>query len=104
MLNFILLQAAQNLAEGAEAVAAGQDGIFTKFFNMAVKGGWIMIPILVLSLIAAFIFFDRYFAVKKAGKVDSDLMKKVSSLKGSHLLLVIPKGAVIFNNAINLKL
>lgn len=77
MLNFIFLQASQNLAEGAEAIAQGQDGIVTKFVEMAMKGGWIMVPILVLSLIAVFIFFDRYFAIKKAGKVDSNLMDRV---------------------------
>ena len=70
MLNFILLQASQNLTEGAKAVgkAVQPSGIELGFFDMAVKGGPIMIPIILLSFIAVFIFFDRYFAIRKAGK------------------------------------
>ena len=79
MFKTILLQVSTPVAEGAEAVAENvqSDAIVTKFFDLAVKGGWIMIPILVLSLIAVFIFFDRYFAVKKAGRVDSSLLERV---------------------------
>jgi len=79
MLNFIILQASQNLTEGAKAVgkAVQPDGVVTGFFDLAVKGGPIMIPIVLLSFIAVFIFFDRYIAIRKAGKVDSRLMDRV---------------------------
>ena len=53
------------------------DGISTKFIDLAIKGGWIMIPIIVLSFIAVYIFFDRYFAIKKAGRFDSGLLEKI---------------------------
>lgn len=36
-----------------------------------------MIPILALSLVAVFIFIDRYIAVKKAGRVDSSMLDRV---------------------------
>jgi biopolymer transport protein ExbB len=75
MLNFILLQASQSLAEGAKA--AQPAGIEMGFIDLAFKGGPIMIPIVLLSFVAAFIFFDRYFAIRKAGKVDSKLMDRV---------------------------
>ncbi|MDP2335328.1 MAG: MotA/TolQ/ExbB proton channel family protein [Bacteroidota bacterium] len=79
MLNFILLQASQNLTEGAKAVtkAVQPEGIVTGFFDMAIKGGPIMIPIVLLSFIAVYIFFDRYMAIRKAGKVDARLMDRV---------------------------
>ena len=79
MLNFIILQASQNLTEEAKAVgkAVQPDGVVTGFFDLAVKGGPIMIPIVLLSFIAVFIFFDRYIAIRKAGKVDSRLMDRV---------------------------
>lgn len=79
MLNFIFLQASQNLAEGTKAVsqAVQPDGLVTGFFDMAIKGGPIMIPIVLLSFIAMFIFFDRYMAIRKAGKVDPRLMDRV---------------------------
>ncbi len=79
MLKSILLQVSTPVSEGAEALAdaAQSEGIVTKFFDMAVKGGWIMLPILFLSLTAVFIFFDRYFAIKRAGKVDNSMLERV---------------------------
>ena len=76
MLNFILLQASQNLAERAGA-AAGQKGMELGLIDLAIKGGVIMIPIVLLSFVGVFIFFDRYFSVRKAGQVDSRLMDSV---------------------------
>ncbi|OFY03614.1 MAG: biopolymer transporter ExbB [Bacteroidetes bacterium GWF2_42_66] len=76
-MNFILLQASRNLTEAAGVVAAGQSGVEISFLDMAIKGGWIMIPILLLSFVGVFIFVDRYFAVRKAGQVDSRLMDRV---------------------------
>jgi biopolymer transport protein ExbB len=71
MLNFIILQAGQNLA------AAQPNRVELGFFELAMKGGPIMIPIILLSIIAVFIFFDRYFAIRKAGKVDPRLLERV---------------------------
>ncbi|WP_159517362.1 MotA/TolQ/ExbB proton channel family protein [Sunxiuqinia indica] len=81
MFGYIFLQVSNAAGEGAEALAesAQQDGIVTRFFDIAIKGGWIMIPIIALSLVAVFIFFDRYFAIKKAGKVDKTLLDRVKT-------------------------
>ncbi len=38
-----------------------------------------MVPIILLSFIAVYIFIDRYFAIKRAGKFDASLMEKVKS-------------------------
>lgn len=80
MLGNILLQVSNAAGDSAEMLsgAAQQDGIVTRFFDIALKGGWIMLPILALSLIAVFIFFDRYFAIKKAGKIDESFLERVS--------------------------
>ncbi|MFA5326816.1 MAG: MotA/TolQ/ExbB proton channel family protein [Prolixibacteraceae bacterium] len=79
MLNFILLQASQNLTEGTTTVAKAvqAEGIKLGFIDLAMKGGPLMIPIILLSFIAVFIFFDRYIAIRKAGKMDSKLMDRV---------------------------
>lgn len=79
MLNFVLLQVSSPVAEGVDSAVqtAQQEGIVTRFFDLAMKGGVLMIPILVLSLIAVFIFIDRYIAIKKAGKVDASLLDRV---------------------------
>jgi biopolymer transport protein ExbB len=47
------------------------------YWELAFKGGWVMIPIVVLSVVAVYIFFERYFAIKKAEKVDLNFMNKI---------------------------
>lgn len=74
----ILLQI-QTVPAGTNNLAAQPDGISMKFIDLAMKGGWIMIPILLLSVLAVYIFVDCYFAVKRAGKFDTGLMDKVKS-------------------------
>lgn len=47
------------------------------FWEMALKGGWIMIPIAILSVVAVYIFFERFFAIKKASQTDFNFMNKI---------------------------
>jgi len=75
MINLLLIQA--DVTQEMEALANEPEGISTKFIDLALKGGWIMVPILLLSIVAVYIFFDRYFAIKKAGKFDKGLLEKV---------------------------
>jgi len=79
MLNFILLQADQNFTEAAKAAgkAVQQPGLMKEMFESAMKGGPIMIPIVLLSLVAIFIFLERYIAIYRAGRVDSRLMTRL---------------------------
>lgn len=75
MLKLLMIQA--DMATAMDTLAGEPEGISTKFIDLAFKGGWIMIPIIVLSIIAVYIFFERYFAIKKASKFDSGLLEKV---------------------------
>jgi len=75
MLKLLAFQA--NLATEMDTLATEPEGITTKFIDLAFKGGWIMIPIILLSIIAVYIFFDRYFAIKKAGRFDQSLLEKI---------------------------
>lgn len=65
MLSLIMLQQVEPTA------------ITLNFWDLAMKGGWIMIPIFALSLIAIFIFGDRYFAIQRASKIDQSLMNQI---------------------------
>jgi biopolymer transport protein ExbB len=47
------------------------------FLSLAMKGGWVMIPIIILSIVAVYIFFERYFAIKKAQHVDMNFMNRI---------------------------
>ena len=58
--------------QGAEATE-----LTLNFVDLAFKGGWIMIPIFVLSVIAIYIFGERYFAIRKATKEDVNFMNKI---------------------------
>jgi biopolymer transport protein ExbB len=51
--------------------------ITLSFWELALKGGWIMIPIVILSIMAVYIFFERYFAISKASKTDINFMNKI---------------------------
>lgn len=75
MLKLLLIQT--DLPKEMGSMAAQQEELSLKFFDLAMKGGPIMIPILLLSIVAVYIFFDRYFAIKKAGKFDPGLLEKV---------------------------
>ena len=78
MLNFISLQASQAVTEGAEVAGEmAQEAIDLRFIDLALKGGWIMAPILLLSLIAIYIFIERFLAIKKASKEDSNFMDMI---------------------------
>jgi biopolymer transport protein ExbB len=45
--------------------------------DFAMKGGWMMIPIILLSFIAAYIFIERYYVVRKATREDQNFMNRI---------------------------
>ena len=45
--------------------------------DLAIKGGWVMIPIILLSFVAAYIFIERYFVIRKATKEDQNFMNRI---------------------------
>jgi biopolymer transport protein ExbB len=45
--------------------------------DLAVKGGWVMIPIILLSFVATYIFIERYYVIKKATKEDINFMNRI---------------------------
>lgn len=70
----ILLQA--NVAE--QVVEATEQGELTmNYLTLAVRGGWVMIPIVLLSILAVYIFTERYFAVRRAMHRDNNFMDRI---------------------------
>jgi biopolymer transport protein ExbB len=45
--------------------------------DLILKGGYLMIPIGVLSLISIFVLIERYITIKKAGKIDRNFMNTI---------------------------
>lgn len=58
------------------AVQAGEE-MSMSFFEMAVKGGWIMIVLAILSIIAVYIFIDKIIAIKKASVEQKSFMDTI---------------------------
>lgn len=48
--------------------------------DMILKGGLIMIPIAILSVLAVYIFIERYISIKKASKEESNFMDNIRDL------------------------
>lgn len=46
-------------------------------WEMAVKGGWIMLLLGLLSVVCFYIFFERLFAIRRAGKDDPLFMERI---------------------------
>ena len=79
MLNSILLQAGTNLAEVAKPIGdtVPADGLMKELIQTALKSGLVMIPLLFLTLVAVFIFFERFIAIYRAGRINSRLMNNL---------------------------
>ena len=50
------------------------------FLDLIMKGGLLMVPLFLLSFIAVFIFFDRYFYFKGQKKLDPAFFEKLNEL------------------------
>ena len=60
------------------ADTAQQSGELTlSYWQLAFKGGWVMVPIVLLSVIAVYIFIERYFVIRNAQKEDPLLMNRI---------------------------
>ncbi|MCB0855717.1 MAG: MotA/TolQ/ExbB proton channel family protein [Bacteroidetes bacterium] len=68
---FLLQTPADSLATASETVAT------KSFFQILLAGGWTMIPLLILLVLAIFIYIERYLTISKADFDSKDLMKNV---------------------------
>ena len=66
-MNSLILLAATKAPEAAEL----------SLWDMIVKGGWLMIPIFLLSIIAVYIFCERYLLIRKYSNAQNSFMDEV---------------------------
>ena len=77
----LLAQVATNLADSV----ASANPVLTpvsapaemNMLDMAIKGGWIMIVLGVLSVVCFYILFERNYMIRKAGKEDPMFMERI---------------------------
>ena len=77
MIFHILMASAQDLGEVAALAEPIREELSFSLFDMAVKGGWIMIPLLLLSLIAIYIFGEKWWTIRKASQIDDNFMRNI---------------------------
>ena len=97
----LLAQAAASLSD----TLAGANPVLTpvgtaqemNLWDMAVKGGWIMIVLGVMSLIGFYILFERNYVIRKAGKEDPLFMDKIKDyILGGEI-----KAAIAYCRSVN---
>ena len=62
---------AQTLAENTSSAAS------LSILDLATKGGWIMIVLLLLSLLAVYIFVSKYIQMRSAGQEDKYFVQRI---------------------------
>ena len=54
-----------------------QESSSLSLMDLAIKGGWLMIPLVLLSFIAVYIIGERWFTIRKASKQDQHFMENI---------------------------
>lgn len=61
----------------AQAVQNQPQELTLNFWELTLKGVWIMVPLALLWLIAVYLFIERYWAIKKASRADVNFMNRI---------------------------
>ena len=69
----------QSAAEAAVEAVPVQEELSFSLISMAAKGGWLMLVLLALSIIAIYIFGKKWWAIRQAGKIDKNFIKDVDN-------------------------
>ncbi|TVQ08219.1 MAG: MotA/TolQ/ExbB proton channel family protein [Bacteroidetes bacterium] len=78
MIKSFLLQVQLGSQAAADTLAADMPTEETlNFFTLALKGGFVMIPLLILSVVAIYIFIERYLAISKASQEEYNFMNNI---------------------------
>ena len=76
MLFNLLQTAGAEVAEAIEAAPVQQVASYS-LIDLAVKGGWLMVVLLVLSLLAIYLFGKKWWLISQAGKIDKNFMNDI---------------------------
>ena len=67
---------ADTLNKAANAATAPTEQSIS-LWDLAAKGGPILIPIAILSVVAVYIFFERLFVIQKYSKIDTNFVNQI---------------------------
>lgn len=76
-----LLQADTTAAidQAAQTVAVKQQASMS-LIDMTIKGGWLMIPLFILSILTIYIFGVKWYTIRKASKLNPNFMNDIKDL------------------------
>lgn len=79
MITGIILQVTQAVSETAEVATQAGVADYEKLslWKMMLKGGWIMIPLAIMSVIAIYLFIERFLTIRKASQEESNFMNNI---------------------------
>ncbi len=77
-INLLQVTLSDSTASIAKTASASSE-MSLSFFDLAIKGGWIMIPIFILLIIAIYIFVEKFIALKDASKIDPAFMARIKA-------------------------
>lgn len=75
---FVLLQATNPVVEMTEQVV--QTAPEESYLSLVMKGGWILLPIFLLSLLAIYVIINKWLVINRLGKRDSVWLSRVIEL------------------------
>lgn len=68
----------QITSQATETVAeVSKTELSFSLWDLSLKGGWIMIPIVLFSVISIYLFIERFIAIRNAGKEDQNFMNNI---------------------------
>jgi biopolymer transport protein ExbB len=60
-----------------DSTSAGNAEVITSWFELLIKGGVIMIPILLLSLFSIYLFIERFIYIRQTTRIDNSLIDNI---------------------------
>lgn len=70
------LQTNPEAVEAVTAVAEAETSL--SLIDLAIQGGWLMLVLAILSVIAIYIFGEKWWALRRADKIDKNFMKDIN--------------------------
>lgn len=77
-LSIFLQAATANIDSTATSALTSPSSV--NYLNLLMKGGWVMIPIIILSILAVYFMIERFLVINKLGKFDSIWFSRITEL------------------------
>lgn len=79
LISLILLQAPATVLDATKPVTtAAASSSSISILELLMKGGWVMIPIGILSIIAVFIIIERFLFIHKTAQIDDNFIPNIA--------------------------